>query len=203
MLRFAFAGILKPVEFKRQTRPSRQPVTPQPPNTVVAPVPDSVVDETPARRRKRLPKLVILLLVVLLVAAGGWAAWNYFKASSIPKEPDYKTVVPKDKTVSELGGWKLISPPGKEPVFAYGDTIDGIPISVSQQPLPAGSQVAEIAQKFNATDKIDADGTTVYVGTSSKGPQSAIFTKNNLLVLIKSESKVSPVSWSNYVKTLK
>lgn len=122
--------------------------------------------------------------------------------------PEYQTVVPAGKSVEDLGGWKRVSPPENDPVYAYEDTIDGVGISVSQQPLPEtftgkiDHQVAELAKKFNATDKLDADGTTVYVGTSAKGPQSVILTKNRLLILIKSQKKISDASWVSYIKSL-
>jgi hypothetical protein len=125
------------------------------------------------------------------------------------KTPNYTTVLPKDKSISELGGWKRVSPPKKPPVFAFTDTVDTVPISVSEQPLPESfnknninTQVAELAQKFNATNKVGAGGVTVYICTSSKGPQSVIFTKNNVLVLIKSENKIQDASWASYAQSL-
>lgn len=118
-------------------------------------------------------------------------------------------MLPKGKSIKELGGWKRVSPPKNDPVFAYLDTIDGVPVSVSQQPLPrsfesdTNNQVAELAKKFNATDTINAGGATAYVGTSSKGPQSVIFTSGDLLILIKSEKKISDASWAKYAESLK
>lgn len=130
-------------------------------------------------------------------------------SNATAKTPTYHTVLPTGKSITALGGWKRVSPPGKDPVFAYTDSVDGVPISVSQQPLPqsfkndAANQTAEVAKKFNATDKVDAGALDVYVGTSAKGPQSVIFTKNNLLVLIKSEKKIKNTSWASYAKSLK
>lgn len=124
------------------------------------------------------------------------------------KKPEYQTVLPKGKTINELGGWKRVSPPKDTPIFAFTDTIDGIPVSVTEQPLPQSfktdtdNQVADLAKKFNATDKIDAAGTPVYIGTSVKGPQSVIFASGNLLILIKSEKKVSDMSWATYAQSL-
>lgn len=98
-----------------------------------------------------------------------------------------------------------MSPPDNDPVFAYTDSIDGIKISVSQQPLPSGmddAQVAELAKKYNATTKLELSQPVVYIGASAKGPQSVIFTKNKLLVLIKSQGKISDEAWTNYIKSL-
>jgi hypothetical protein len=128
--------------------------------------------------------------------------------NSSSETPKYRTVSPKGKSVEELGGWRRVSPPKGEPVFAYTDAINNIPINVSQQPLPEAfktgtdTQVAELAKKFNATTKIDADGTTVYIGTSAKGPQSAILAKSDVLILIKSQQKVEDASWIEYIKSL-
>jgi hypothetical protein len=154
-------------------------------------------------------KITVIITVVILVSVGivvRTIASN--DADTAAKKPTYQTVLPEDKSISQLGGWKRISPPGKDPVFAFADTIDGVPVSVSQQPLPSSfkgdavSQTAEIAKKFNATDKIEAGNLDVYVGTSIKGPQSVIFTKDNLLVFIKSEKKIQDASWAAYAQAL-
>lgn len=143
---------------------------------------------------------VIGSLVAVLLARG--------IAATSPHAPNYTTVLPKEKSIDQLGGWKRVSPPEKDAVFAFNDMVDKVPISVSEQPLPAtfkndiNGQVADLAQKFNATNKIDAGGTTVYIGTSSKGPQSVIFTKNNVLILIKSEKKIEDTAWASYVQSL-
>jgi hypothetical protein len=129
-------------------------------------------------------------------------------SAKIITNPGYQTILPEDATISQLGGWERISPPNSDPVFAYADKIDNVVISVSEQPLPASfgsdvdGQVAELAKKFNATNKITAGDTTVYLGTSAKGPQSAIFVKINLLVLIKSQGKINDDAWVKYIKAL-
>lgn len=124
------------------------------------------------------------------------------------QSPAYSTLSPGGRPVEELGGWKRVSPPENDPVFAFTDQINGVEIAVSQQPLPASfrndtdAQVAELAKKFNATAKIDAGTTVLYAGTSTKGPQSVIFTKMGLLILIKSQEKIDDGTWVKYVKNL-
>lgn len=154
-----------------------------------------------------------LIITITILIGGGLLIWLLIRQHEIDvtsraKLPEFQAVLPGTTSISELGGWRRISPPQKEPVFAYADTIGDIPISISQQALPASfqsdvsGQVAEMAKKFNATTKIDAGDTKVYVGTSVKGPQSAILTKNGLLILIKSQSKVDDAAWAEYVKSL-
>lgn len=130
-------------------------------------------------------------------------------ADEIIENLEYQTVLPESKSITQLGGWKRVSPPDSEPVYAYSDKIGDTSISVSQQPLPESfkkdgidSEVADLAKKFNATTTFDADTTTAYIGTSAKGPQSVIFTKNSLLILIKSQAKIDEPSWIRYVKSL-
>lgn len=147
-------------------------------------------------------------VVVIVVAWLLYVSQDNRSTTKNNTDTGYQTVLPKGKTADQLGGWKRISPPKAEPVYAYSDTLDNVSINVSQQPLPKSfdenidSQVAELAKKFNATDEVDANGTKIYIGTSAKGPQSTIFTKNGLLVLIKSQKKIDDKAWSFYVESL-
>lgn len=153
----------------------------------------------------------IAVLALLVYGVAGLLNSNSGASTSQHKTvngPDYQTVLPGEKSVEDLGGWKRVSPPKNDPVYAYSDTINEIPISVSQQPLPKSfvgnvdDKVADLAQKFNANTKIDGGDTKVYIGTSAKGPQSVIFTKKNVLVLIKSEKKIDNDTWATYIKSL-
>jgi hypothetical protein len=161
-------------------------------------------------RRLLFNKKTIIALGVVGCLVVGVAVRNSSSDNSnaTAKKPSYQTVLPQGKTINELGGWKRVSPPKSDPVFAYTDTVDGVAISVTEQPLPQSfksdtdSQVSELAKKFNATDKIPSGDLTVYIGTSAKGPQSVIFANNSLLILIKSEKKISDASWAKYAQTL-
>ncbi len=166
-------------------------------------------------------KTIVVASIILLVTTGiviaGFTIRHHTVTNNTSDNSDpnkaienleYQTVLPEGKSISELGGWKRVSPPKSDPVFAYADKIGDTPISVSQQPLPESfkdnidNQVAELAKKFNATTKIDAGSTKVYIGTSTKGPQSVILTKNNLLILIKSQKKIDDKSWTKYADSL-
>lgn len=170
------------------------------------------------RSLMRYKKSLAATAIIAVAAFGYFVIWpplhDYAFSRNGPdtrlseKSPDYSTVLPKDKPISELGGWTRISPEGRDPVFAYADKIGDVTISVSQQPLPesfkseTSGKIAELAKQFSATEKLDANGTDVYIGTSAKGPQSVIFTKNGLLVLMKSQQKAESGSWKTYVESL-
>jgi hypothetical protein len=122
--------------------------------------------------------------------------------------PDYPTRLPHGKTIEDLGGWTLVSPPDRNPVYAYVDFIDEVQINVSQQPLPEDfltdteDKVELLARGYKASEKITVGDTMVHIGTSTLGPQSVIFYKDNLLVLIKSTVKVSSDKWAAYINSL-
>ncbi len=122
--------------------------------------------------------------------------------------PKYATVLPAGKNIRALGGWTRVSPPNRDPVFAYVDKIGGVQIDVSEQPLPANfrnetdKHVTQLAQEFGANEKLTAGGTTAYLGTSAKGPQSVILSKNDLLILVKSTSPIPNDQWTAYLASL-
>jgi len=166
-------------------------------------------------------KTLVITSGVIVIIIGSLVVLSLTRQRDVTKKPDnsttqnkttetpkYRTVLPNNKSTDELGGWTRVSPPNNDPVYAYADKINNTPISVSQQPLPESfkdnvdGQLAELAKKFNATTKIDASNTSIYVGTSAKGPQSAIFTKDELLILIKSKNKIDDTAWIKYVESL-
>lgn len=123
-------------------------------------------------------------------------------------QPKYTTITPVGKDINQLGGWTRVSPVNRNPVFAYADHIGNIPITVSQQPVPSefdddtASQIDLLAAGYNANEKITVGDISVHIGTSAKGPQSVIFTKKGLLILIKSSAKISNDSWATYINSL-
>ncbi len=176
--------------------------------------------------QKRIRLLVVCSTVALLVALAISGALHFLHkpivgnndpatsssaqqpTGPVPGNPSYNTLLPVGKSVASLGGWYRISPPDRDPVYAFTDKVAGVKIDVSEQPLPdsfkdnTAESIAQLAQSFNAGQKLSVKGTTVYVGTSAKGPQSLIFSKNNLLVLIKSAAIVSNDQWVGYVNSL-
>ena len=151
----------------------------------------------------------ITVLVVGVIIAGILIWRGVVGSNSNGLRPDYKTALPSGTSIEKLGGWERVSPPDKDPVFAFTDKIGEVSITVSEQPLPSSfksdtnGKVAELAKAYSATTILDAKGTKVYIGTSAKGPQSTIFTKNELLILIKSQAKINDDAWITYINSLK
>lgn len=123
--------------------------------------------------------------------------------------PDYTTYLPIGGTIDDYGGWTRVSPPKADPVYAYSDTINKVPIIVSQQRLPdsfkghVDKSVEELATDYAATQKITAKNITIHIGRSSKGPESIIFVKGDTLILIKTERKIPDNQLLQYVELLK
>lgn len=176
-----------------------------------------------AHRRYSLAAVAVLILVAFGVfsykALGGGdreaAAQQPSPANNTSstkaaatKGPQFDAVLPAGKTIEDLGGWVRVSPADKDPVFAYVDSSNGVQLNVSQQVLPENLRtstdqaVEKLAQGFAANEKIVVDGMTAYLGTSIHGPQSVIFVKNGLLILIKSSGKLTHEQWAGYISSL-
>ena len=195
-----------------QQRPRR----PQPVSSVQLPptprVPEKLAVEkkeskkaTLAQIYRKHKKVAYITIAAILLTSIGIAAAALSGGNSSQK-PSYKTVLPAGESISQLGGWKIVSPPESDPVYAYSDTIDGTSITVSQQPAPKDSNgktepIELIAEKFFATQKIE--GTDAYIGTSSRGPQSALFIRKGTLIMIKSQQNISNKSWATYINNLR
>ncbi len=122
--------------------------------------------------------------------------------------PDFKTILPTGKTIKDFGGWTRISPSTSSPAFVYIDKIGESSINISEQPLPddlksdTESRINTLAQDFGAREKVTIGSTIIHIGTSTKGPQSIIFSKNGLLIMIKSTVTISNDKWAAYISNL-
>lgn len=166
-------------------------------------------------RPKKKTKFIIVFSLLLLVAAavGATIVFNTLKANNSTvqtgAQPNFKAVLPVNMSIEDLGGWQKLTPPNSDPFFVYVDEINSILINVSQQSLPEGfssnidTKVSEVAKGYNATSTLDAGETKVYIGSSAKGPQSVIFSKNGLLILIVSQQKIQDEAWISYINSLK
>jgi molybdopterin-binding protein len=124
-------------------------------------------------------------------------------------KPDFTTILPTGKTIDKLGGWGRVSPPTSAPVFAYSDMLGGTHIVVSEQQVPASfennlqGQVAQIAKQLGATTKLQtANGTALYSGVTTSGVQSLVLSKADLLILIRTVSRVDNKIMEDYVDNL-
>lgn len=163
-------------------------------------------------KQYRLPILIIVAVVItltVLLVVFLFHSVENDTPSVNSQSPNYQTVLPEGKSINELGGWYNISPKESAPVYAYKDTVDDVEIKVSQQPIPdnfvqnVDSSVSNLAKSYNATNQLIVDGLKIYIGNNAKGPQTVIFTKDDILILITSTAKISDSSWSNYIKSLR
>lgn len=193
-----------------QARPSVKPAAP-----TTEPLHDISPEEAavPDPLRKRIIITGAALIIVIIVVT---AAFINLHDNTAPAESSHTSnqnlgftpILPEAKAIDQLGGWKRVSPTGKDPVYAYSDTVDGVPITVSEQVIPASfkasveASVAALAGGYNAKAEIGTGANTVYIGTSAKGPQSVIFTKSGLLILIKSQKVIQIPSWAKYIGSL-
>jgi hypothetical protein len=160
--------------------------------------------------------LVLLILHDhMFVAAGadtskvpGAVRGTHTIAGPIQGTPSFTTLLPSGKSIQSLGGWYRISPPTSNPVYAFADIVGSVGLDVSEQPLPSSwqqdsaEQAANLAQGFGANEKLSDGNLAIYIGTSSKGPQSVIFTEDNLLILIKSTDGLTINQWVAYINSL-
>lgn len=175
-------------------------------------------------RKLKLPKwprkVYVIIGCTLLILLMGSFVYNRFihkpthqtppksyTSSKLEKgTPKYDTLLPAGKTIDNLGGWTRVSPGTASPVYAFSDRVDGIGVIVSEQPLPDAltkpGALEEFTKAYSADHKVSVEGTDIYIGTSAKGPQSAILTKSNLLILIKTDSKLTDAQWATYVGSL-
>ena len=94
-------------------------------------------------------------------------------------------------------------------VVNFTDSIGGVDITISQQPLPddfkndTAEKVKKLAEGFSATKTVTTANPTAYIGTSVKGPQTVIFSKKDLLVFIQSTKQIDDHDWAEYITNLK
>lgn len=171
---------------------------------------------THARRKpKKLAVLGVLLLLLPLGFLGLSIAKNFNK-------PQQQTTLPevKGQTEEAKPDFAIMRPTTEDnqattpkfdatkKVVSYNDILADVPITVSQQPLPTAfttdptGQVEKLAKQINANDKISTSDTTAYAGISIKGPQTVVFTKNDLLVFIIANKKIDTIDWIKYIEKM-
>jgi hypothetical protein len=122
-------------------------------------------------------------------------------------KPTFKTLAPNGALTTTVS--KAITYDQSKKVASFEDTINGVQITVSMQPLPdsvkpdVSANVQKIAEGFAANTKLNVSSGDAYLGTSEKGPQSIVGDKNNLLVFMYSSTKIDQQAWANYFNALK
>lgn len=176
-------------------------------------------------KHRRTPRMLLkLLLGIITIISIGTAASYVFthqpKSTSnvspstttehsdtgkvSQESPGFKALTPTGADVT----WTHLAPPNSADFYAFTDRLEGVSIRVSEQPLPdnflddPSGSLAQLARDYNANRNLSVNGITVYVGTSTKGQQSLLFTTDSLLVLITSDSTLNDKQWTDYITSL-
>ena len=158
-------------------------------------------------------RLFITAIVMIVIGFSGLGFGIYQAHSSRADQtsglPNFTPVLPKGETIDSLDDWQKLSSPSGDVFYAFVDTVNGVTVNISQQQLPGkfksdlSNKMLEMARSYNANTKLEAnDGVRIYVGTSAKGPQSVLFTKNGVLVLMKSWATIPDADWITYVNSM-
>lgn len=169
-----------------------------------------------ARSVKNMPKWVyaVVALVALPAILIGWGVVGKdagkkaeVQGEQVALVPEYKTLAPNGD-VTDTTSQKINYDASKK-VASFTDKIDGYEVTVSMQPIPdtfkpaIGDNVKKVAEQFSATTVLAVDNGAAYLGTSPKGPQSFVGYRGDLLVFMKSETKIVDRSWADYFNSLK
>lgn len=161
-------------------------------------------------RRTRIAGIAAFVAGTLLViAAIVWALPSQAEPLATGDAPNFSALLPADKTIESLGGWQRLTPPGSDPVYVYADKLAGVRIRVSQQALPESfksspdAKLLEVARGYSATNPFEANGVKAYSGVSTQGPQSVLFVKNDVLVLVFADEEIQDAAWISYINSLR
>lgn len=162
------------------------------------------------RNRRRIIASSVIGVIVLILGLGILRISTDSPSTQSREQvtPPFQALLPVNTPVNKLGGWQKLTPPDGSSVYVFIDRVDGVSVNVSQQILPdtfkqdTASKVAELAKAYNATRVLEVETTKAYIGTSAKGPQSVLFTKNGLLIFIKSDGTISDDMWEKYISRL-
>jgi hypothetical protein len=170
-----------------------------------------------ARALKSAPKwayavAVLVALPAFLITLGVINHKPATKKPSVQGESkvaiaDFQTVTP-DGDITNTTSQKVTYDPGKK-VASFTDKINGYEVTVSMQKLPdtfkpnIADNVKKVADQFSATTVLAVDNGSAYLGTSAKGPQSVVGYRGDLLVFMKSDTKIDAKAWAEYFNSLK
>ncbi|MDB5169601.1 MAG: hypothetical protein JWO41_957 [Candidatus Saccharibacteria bacterium] len=129
--------------------------------------------------------------------------------STVTVKPAFKPVTPAAKTELADGEAGKTSYDTAKKTFSYADSIKGMDITVSQQPLPtsfgsAEKAVTSIAKSLSATQAVVTNRGTGYIATDPKShAQTVVYSFNNLLIFINSPFSQQSGDWKVYLENLK
>jgi hypothetical protein len=165
---------------------------------------------------KKRKKLVLSLAGITVV---GLASLGIYRLADKPADsditdvlgenvidPEFDTVLPDGK--KESTEENKIGYDAQRKVASFRDNIGGVPITVSQQPLPEqlksnpDEEVKKIAEGFSAYNVISESNPKAYLGNDVKGPQTVIFHKKGLLIFILSDRQIDKDLWAEYITKL-
>lgn len=153
--------------------------------------------------------LVLVVGVAGSLAISGGRSNQDQDAPAVLSENDQKAnfaySLPKGDTDAIDGDVRYDS---QRKVVNFKDSIGGVDITISQQPLPEDfgtdteSKVKKLAEGFSADRALTTANPTAYIGKSVEGPQTVIFSKKDLLVFIFSVKEIDDHDWAEYITNL-
>lgn len=170
------------------------------------------------RKTQQHRRVAIGMAAVVIISLGAFAVVQTRGSSSETgtdtpgvlsektEKPTFEYSLPKGEESNATGEVRYDS---EKKVVNFQDSIGGVAITISQQPLPTGfeddtdAKVKRLAEDFSAKEVLATANPTAYLGTSAKGPQTVVFAKKNLLVFIQSAKEIDNNDWAEYITNLK
>jgi hypothetical protein len=128
--------------------------------------------------------------------------------SSALSNPTFVPVAPKNKPQLATGKSQATAFDGHRDTYSYTDNLDNVPLTVSEQPIPANfssatQAVASIAKSIGAAYTLKPPGTVAYEAESNKtSAQTIVFSADNLLIFIQSNFSHDNGTWQDYIASL-
>lgn len=157
--------------------------------------------------------LIVITIIGLLVfqfmnkkeAKKDTASTNGAKPAEVSHDPPFEITEPEGRAIKKDN---ITYDPQKN--FAkYDDEVDGVKLTVSQQPIPAtftgdvDANVKKVSEGFNAKEILSDKDPLAYIGQDVSGRQTIILVKDKLLIFILTAREVDKKSLTVYVQNLK
>jgi hypothetical protein len=122
--------------------------------------------------------------------------------------PTFVPVAPKNKPYLAQGKSQATAFDGKRDSYSFTDTLENVPLTVSEQPVPANfasasQAVTTIAKSLGATHTLQTHGLVAYEAKSDKSAtQTIILVNNDILIFIQSNFPHDDGTWEGYIDSL-